>query len=63
MNYTDYECVPVVVINHAGEQARLVCNSESEAARVRESLIACGNMGYDVTIEYQPWTSKRVNNG
>lgn len=40
-----------VVINHQGEQARLVCDTRAEAERVRQSFVNWGGMGYDITIE------------
>lgn len=40
-----------VIIRHAGEEARLACQSRSEAEQVRQSFVNWGGMGYDIHIE------------
>jgi hypothetical protein len=44
MNYT-------VIINHAGEEARLACDTMEEAQMIRRSFVHWGGMGFDIRIE------------
>jgi hypothetical protein len=40
-----------VVINHAGEEVRLDCDTMEEAQLVRRSFVNWGGLGYDIRIE------------
>jgi hypothetical protein len=40
-----------VVINHAGEEVRLACDTLDEAQLIRHSFVNWGGMGYDIRIE------------
>jgi hypothetical protein len=44
MNYT-------VIINHAGEEVRLSCDTMEEARMIRRSFVNWGGMGFDIRIE------------
>lgn len=41
----------IVVINHKGGVARLLCTTLDEAELVRTSFVNWGGMGYDINIE------------
>ncbi len=41
----------IVIIQHQGEEARLECQSRTEAEQVRQSFVNWGGMGYDIRIE------------
>ena len=42
----------IVVINHEGDVARLLCTTLDEAELVRTSFVNWGGMGYDIHIEH-----------
>jgi hypothetical protein len=40
-----------VIIKHAGEEARLDCDTMEEAQIVRRSFVNWGGIGFDIRIE------------
>jgi len=40
-----------VIIDHAGEEIRLACDTMEEAQIVRRSFVNWGGMGYSIRIE------------